>query len=243
MKLFIMSDLHLELHKDLGKSFIDAINKNDADVLILAGDISSSVDGSSYPIEFAISELSKKFDRILYVEGNHEFYFSSRQVIYKQLSDIQSKYKNVTWLHNKVIEIEGTRFLGTPLWFRKPAKFSRFKTNDFHNIKDFEEWVYNENKDCVDFLVDELKEGDVVISHYLPSFMSVHYQFKYENNDFFVCNVEPLILERNPKLWVHGHTHESMDVNIGKTRVVCNPYGYKDYMTNFSFKDNFILEI
>jgi hypothetical protein len=28
-------------------------------------------------------------------------------------------------------------------------------------------------------------------------------------------------------LWTHGHMHDPFDYNIGTTRVVCNPRGYK----------------
>jgi hypothetical protein len=29
-----------------------------------------------------------------------------------------------------------------------------------------------------------------------------------------------------PALWVCGHTHHVSDVRVGRTRIVCNPYGY-----------------
>lgn len=29
-------------------------------------------------------------------------------------------------------------------------------------------------------------------------------------------------------LWIYGHTHESVDFNIGGTRIVSNPRGYPD---------------
>ena len=38
--------------------------------------------------------------------------------------------------------------------------------------------------------------------------------------------MEPLIIEMQPRLWVHGHTHEIFDYYIGTTRVLCNPRGY-----------------
>jgi hypothetical protein len=45
-------------------------------------------------------------------------------------------------------------------------------------------------------------------------------------NPFFVCDVENIIYERTPKLWIHGHTHDSVDLKLGDTRIVCNPIGY-----------------
>ena len=37
-----------------------------------------------------------------------------------------------------------------------------------------------------------------------------------------------LIEERQPALWVHGHTHDSCDYRVGNTRVICNPRGYEN---------------
>ena len=31
---------------------------------------------------------------------------------------------------------------------------------------------------------------------------------------------------RQPKLWIHGHSHDRCDYSLGKTRVVANPMGY-----------------
>jgi Icc-related predicted phosphoesterase len=99
--------------------------------------------------------------------------------------------------------------------------------DDFSKIKDYESWVYSENWKAIDFLAENLGSGDVVVTHHLPSRKSVHP--KYERsplNSFFLCDVEPLIADRQPALWIHGHTHSSSDYQIGATRVVCNPAGY-----------------
>ena len=43
----------------------------------------------------------------------------------------------------------------------------------------------------------------------------------------FASNLDALIEERRPALWVHGHTHTSFDYEFaGGTRVICNPKGY-----------------
>jgi hypothetical protein len=36
-------------------------------------------------------------------------------------------------------------------------------------------------------------------------------------------------------LWIHGHTHESVDYFVNSTRVVCNPRGYAPMELNESF--------
>jgi predicted phosphodiesterase len=66
----------------------------------------------------------------------------------------------------------------------------------------------------------------VVATHHGPSAGSVAPKWESEwltpsfssnlTNDFFEV----------PRLWVHGHTHDSRDYQRGRTRVVCNPRGH-----------------
>jgi hypothetical protein len=32
---------------------------------------------------------------------------------------------------------------------------------------------------------------------------------------------------RPANLWIYGHTHHAVDVRLGRTRLLCNPYGYQ----------------
>ena len=72
-----------------------------------------------------------------------------------------------------------------------------------------------------------VQEGDVVVTHHLPSRRSVAPQFAGDPlNAFFLCDMERLILARQPLWWIHGHTHHPFDYQLGQTRVVANPRGY-----------------
>jgi hypothetical protein len=42
-------------------------------------------------------------------------------------------------------------------------------------------------------------------------------------NAFFVCDMTSNISERQPKIWIHGHSHDRCDYLLGRTRVVANP--------------------
>ena len=44
----------------------------------------------------------------------------------------------------------------------------------------------------------------------------------------YASNLEGLICEKGPDLWIHGHVHKSRDYTIGKTRIVANPRGYDE---------------
>jgi len=58
----------------------------------------------------------------------------------------------------------------------------------------------------------------------------------------FASNMEDLIFETGPDLWVHGHIHDSSDYRIGKTRVICNPRGYA-HEPNPDFDADLVVEM
>jgi Icc-related predicted phosphoesterase len=69
--------------------------------------------------------------------------------------------------------------------------------------------------------------SDVVLTHHLPAFESVPASFaRSAMNAFFVCDMASHVRKRQPKLWIHGHSHDRCDYLLGKTRVVANPLGY-----------------
>jgi len=40
----------------------------------------------------------------------------------------------------------------------------------------------------------------------------------------FASNLDHLV--ERADLWIHGHTHDNFDYQLGRCRVVCNPRGY-----------------
>ena len=114
-------------------------------------------------------------------------------------------------------------------WFRDDKDNAKFEywMNDFHQIENLNKEVYLENSNTVAFLEEHTQSRDIVVTHHLPSPMSIAKE--YEGNDlnrFFMCDMEDVMKERQPRLWLHGHTHSSADYCIFATRIVCNPLGY-----------------
>ena len=100
MKLNILSDLHLGF---------GAMERpvNDADVVVLAGDIARPREAASWAM---------RFDKpVLYVPGNHEFYGSSIDGALDELKRL-CEGTQVHVLDNGEAVIDGVRFLGTTLW-------------------------------------------------------------------------------------------------------------------------------
>lgn len=242
MNILVLSDLHFEFYK--GKGIFEFIEDlPEADVCILAGDVTNNLEYKKN-ITNVLSLFCSRFNHVLFVAGNHEFYGSTRERVYEELNAI--KASNFHFLNRTSIEIDGQRFLGTTLWFpdTADARLRRNFLNDFRYIRDFDSWVYEENHNDQEFLRREMCKGDVVITHHLPSEQSVHSTYKGDPyNCYFVCEMSQLILDKQPAICGHGHTHFTADYHINKTRVVCNPFGYKGIEENREFKKDLIINI
>lgn len=83
-----------------------------------------------------------------------------------------------------------------------------------------------------------------MVTHHLPSKQSIKPCFEGDPlNRFFLCDVDDLIERGGPALWVHGHTHSSIDARVGGTRIVCNPLGYPNWYVNSDFDEKLIVEV
>jgi predicted phosphodiesterase len=250
MKLLILSDLHLEFSNLLFPA-------NDADVIVLAGDIWKGDNG----IYWARSAWPNK--PIVYVAGNHEFYGKNRLEVLARLR-IAARETGVHFLDNEYVVIDGVRFLGATLWtdfklFGEDLKMDcmyegESSLNDFRVIHEggghFSTMdsirLHEESLAWLTKAIREPFDGKtVVVTHHLPSADSVVPRFKKDLlSACFASKLDHLM--GKPVLWVHGHTHDNLDYQIRGTRVVCNPRGYCRYEgggENFDFNQNLIVEI
>lgn len=227
MRLQIMSDLHFEMHADGGAEFIRHLDPTGVDVLVLAGDITMARHFED--LEGVFKPLAKKYPQILYLPGNHEYYKSSPTEVGRNLAKLTKKLPEVVAPENDTVVIAGQRFIVGTMWFRldPAAEPNKRFMNDFSLIRDFEPWVYEQNAAFERVLTTYVRTDDVVVTHHLPAFDSVPERFaRSAMNPFFVCDMSPRVRERQPKLWIHGHSHDRCDYMLGKTRVVANPLGY-----------------
>jgi Icc-related predicted phosphoesterase len=243
LRIQLLSDIHVEFHADAGRDFVESLDPASTDVLVLAGDIAVGAG-----IVGALGLFCERYARstVVYVHGNHEFYGTDRDSVVGFTKQAQGQHENLVWLDADVAEIQGRRFLGGPLWFRHDPANQRYHRAmaDFSEIRGLENWLYEENARMISLLEDELAPGDIVVTHHLPSYRSVAPRFSGSPlNAFFVCDVEALIQERHPLLWMHGHTHSSVDVTLGDTRILCNPFGYVGWELNQEFRDAMIVEV
>jgi len=228
MLIQIESDWHLELHRDNGRNLIAALDPAGVDVLVLAGDIISGQ--RMHLIEYVFNLLTLKYANahIVYVPGNHEFWNGEPESVWARLKEVEAQHPaQLHFLRNEVFPIDGRKILGGTMWFPKRTLGREMLMPDFELIAGFCPWVYDEHRRFVNMLEKNLGEGDIVLTHHMPSPMSIAPRFQQSRvTEFFVANQEEHILARKPALWVHGHTHDTFDYTLGSTRVICNPYGY-----------------
>ena len=261
MKLQIISDLHLEFN-DV------TINNAGADILCLAGDISLAKDlvkdtprGEKFRQFF--DHVSKEFDTVLYVMGNHEHYSGRWNNTAANIRTALEPWDNITLMDDGWLNFGKTRIVGTSLWTNMnkgdPLTMMHIKNsmNDYHVITIENNGIYHKLRPIDTFnahtravetikLAAETWDGDVVVlGHHAPSFQSVHERYKHDwmINGGYVSDLDEYILSQEKiKLWIHGHVHNSFDYMIGECRIVCNPHGYHDENA-VGFNPNLVIDV
>ena len=102
MRLHVLSDLHLEFEPFTPPTV-------EADVVILAGDVSTGRNG----LKWALKTFPDR--PVVYVLGNHEFYGQKLQKLIKELQELADG-TNVHLLENGSFRIGDVVFLGATLW-------------------------------------------------------------------------------------------------------------------------------
>src|SRR5271165_1018752 len=156
MKLQLISDTHFEFHKDGGNSFIASLDPTGIDLLLLGGDI-----GTVPYLENGIKQLADKYKLVIGINGNHEYYGSDRETVIDHQRSLSAKIDNYKFLDNDMFEYMGKVILGTTLWYREAHPYLCQWWSDFKQIKDFSSWVYKQNDKAIDFLMSNMKQGDI----------------------------------------------------------------------------------
>ena len=247
MNIQILSDLHLEHYPDHGREIVDSLDFSGADLVILAGDIAGLGDRALIAVQ-RIQALCNRVDgTVLYIPGNHEYYGASPAFVEHALRQLEAQAPNIHILRTgEVYEDDGIRILGDTLWFPDDSENWRFARlmSDFLVIREFTPWVYQQNAALTEWLERELRPGDIVVTHHLPSERIIASQYAGSVlNRFFVSDLTSLILERKPALWVCGHTHTSIDTVLGETRIICNPRGYPNEGQTAAFNPRLLVEV
>jgi len=245
MKILLTADLHYDKRNKEGvSSFIKEINNTDADVLILAGDISS---GTAYTVE-CLKQFRDFTNGKYIVAGNHDLWvengdsfeiYSSRFPKLAAMGEFHS-------LDEKPAIVENLGLVGTVGWYdfslrnkklKIPMKLYKGKSlpgiatwNDKYFIK----WNYTDIE-FVDFTLQKLKndiegiytdvKNIICVVHHLP-FAGLLPEKKEEIFPFFYAyagskKFGKLLIQYNKIKYVFcGHTHRYKKIKIGHLHAI-----------------------
>ena len=255
MRIRPISDLHLKS----GKVSIKLLNITKDDVVVIAGDVSEKAYGRNF-----IEKIAKLAHSVIYVLGNHEFYMGEIQSVIDYWHKVADGIDNLYVLENQTVVIDGVRFIGATLWTSMDDG-DWFTTRAATQVMADYKYIYKLNSDGIKVRIttdDTIKKHDesveyisfmlstpfkgktVVVTHHSPSFNVLDPRYNASAlNGAFHSNLNHIIGEYAPELWIHGHTHDFHDLLLGETRVVCNPRGYKSVGEKTNFRHDFSIDI
>jgi len=243
----VFSDIHIELWNTFPK--IPVKSK----YLILAGDIGQINHTSFYPF---LDYCSGHWEKTFYIPGNHEYYSKDKNMTeleFKYKYNIESRYKNIFYLNNSVVELENDINIYGSTYWTKPSFSTTYEAsrylNDYNCISYFKQGldkVVNldvpkvremSNDSCnqlQDYLAGENKKT-IIVTHFPPqqdgtSHSKYRLQGKVIRNYFSHPNGSLKNFEiSNILCWISGHTHYSYDfISPEGVRLISNQLGYRN---------------
>jgi predicted phosphodiesterase len=257
MKFKLLSDLHLEFYNADKFMWKPEVTDEDKDiVLLLAGDI--HVGGKAEPW---IREMCERFKTVVYILGNHEFYHREMNHIRDFWRDVEMP-DNFIFLDDDMLILDNVRILGGTLWTHVADPFLIWQAKqamaDYQIIRIVDPLGRNQRMNVGDTnklhaetlrcFRDDFEMGwagqTIVMTHHLPHPKCVATRFIGNNlNNFFMTDLDDFIAEHDIDVWVHGHTHDNVDVEVHGTRILCNPMGYHGREMNKDFNEGLTFEL
>ena len=166
MSLYVIADLHLSFGTDKPmdifggwEDYAQKIEKNwmqkvkGGDTVVIPGDISWGMDLEEARPDFEF--LEKLPGRKILLKGNHDYYFSTRNKIYKFFSE--NGFKSLNFLSNNSYEYEKYSICGTRGWVNEPGQAA-------------DEKILKREAGRLKLSLDSAKKEPIVFLHYPPIF-------------------------------------------------------------------------
>jgi predicted phosphodiesterase len=197
-------------------------------------------------------DCCQKWPHVIFIMGNHEHYHGDYANTLNHLRAQLGYLPNLQILEQELAVIEAVTFVCGTLWTnmnsgsQSTLRVTQGMMNDFRCVSNSHHPHHTGRPEKFTPLdsvhahqnmlkyIEFVTEGQwydkfVVVGHHAPSRRSTHERYAREKdmNGAFSSDLDYFI-EAHPqiKLWIHGHTHDPWDYQVGSTRIVCNPRGY-----------------
>jgi predicted phosphodiesterase len=258
LKLWILSDLHLELTRGWDLPAGDA--RPDYDVLVVAGDLTTRMERG---VRWLLERVSRP---TVYIAGNHESYGQDIDIDLEK-ARAAAAGTSVHVLQNDAITIGGITFLGATGWtdfglFGDPERAMRAAGDVMNDYKKIRCANYTRRLRPADTLARHMEtrafmERELSKPKFHPRVVVTHHAFHAEavrrehDDDVISAAYASRADIDGADLWVYGHTHETRSFLAGGgviTRVVTNQKGYGPWSKNETwenpdFDPSFVIEI
>lgn len=248
MEIQVLSDCHLECYSGFPRL------RSVAPYLVLAGDIGNI---NKRGFNGFIDYVSKNWDKVVYVMGNHEFY--SNQTHYESTlgsyRDFFAEFDNIEFLEKEETTLGGYRVLGATMWSELPPDTS------VSSPKKVKKLVYKDGGPVLEKIgidgINKLHEDSVkwLTDNYnpdIPTIVVTHYPLTVDPERIRQLRHrdEPVekamefgsslpISPRSQLVCISGHTHYGHDFTDGPyTRFISNQQGYPDETKNVTNRDS-----
>jgi Icc-related predicted phosphoesterase len=254
VKIQILSDLHVEFY---GTTSIPR-RVEGTDLVIVAGDTCQG-------LVKAVEVLRRAFPdvEVVTVAGNHEYYRTELPTEL-EAGRVRAKQLGVHLLEDDSVKIGPVRVLGCTLWTdyclfganlreaaMRSASDGMMDHKRIHWRKD--PWarfrpqeaalLHARSRLFLETALSEHHDGPTIaVAHHAVTLDAVAPQFQRSLlSAAYASELLPLVDRHQPAIFVTGHTHFSMNLRRGRTRLVSNPRGYPG--ENPSFDPAFTMEI
>jgi len=254
MKIQYCSDLHLEFPEN--QYYLERNPILPAgDILVMCGDILPLCYRNKAQYSSFFDRLSKDFDTVYWVPGNHEYYYSD--IVSFPFEMNEALRDNVYIVNNIALVESDVRFIFSTLW----TNIDVYSANEIEQrLPDFKEIFYggkllkadqynNLHTRCLDKLNAELEDRSygttVVATHHVPTFVNYPQRFRGDiMNPAFAIDLDSLIEESDIDCWIYGHIHHNpRDFSIAGTRMRSNQLGYLVFNESQNYRNNAVIEV
>lgn len=249
----------------LALDFLPKDERDASSILILAGDISSAPTQLAFFLRACIERFPHVIfvpGNHEYYRHNFDAWNRKMNDDLPQLNQHGGGHLHFSTQGMKITDIWGVRFIFGTMWADGgPTLHDQAVTghylNDFRviqcdssssihprrfTVQDMQAQFKSSKAELEKYLSAPYDGKTVVVTHHLPSRRLVSARFWPGDgsdgaNGGFVGNCDDLLAktESAPWLWVHGHTHDTLDTELWQTRIVCNPAGYRgEWQTKFN---------